>query len=108
MSPDAVHSPLKLAAAKGARAASSSAAWQEIRNPSWDHVWQSALRALHPWRFFGVHFFPQDQQNESNFDQANLVLHKLLWFCQKEKSPNFSEVFYEFLQHCKQQFCSSY
>jgi hypothetical protein len=55
-----------------------------------------------------AHSFPQDQQTQSNFDQAIVVLRKLLWSCQKAKSQKFSEVFHEFLQHAKPQLCSTY
>src|SRR3984885_9561331 len=44
---------MRLSVLKGARAASSSAAWQEIRVPRWAEVWLPALRA---WVRFAVHF----------------------------------------------------
>jgi hypothetical protein len=37
---------MRLSLLKGARAASSSAAWQEIRVPGWAEVWLPALRAF--------------------------------------------------------------
>src|ERR1700684_3760618 len=43
---------MRLSLLKGARAASSSAAWQEIRVPGWAEVWLPALRA---WVRFAVH-----------------------------------------------------
>src|ERR1700733_5665043 len=43
---------MRLSLLKGARAASSSAAWQEIRVPGWAEVWLPALRA---WIRFAVH-----------------------------------------------------
>jgi hypothetical protein len=35
--------------------------WRAVAGPdeSWADVWRSALRALHPWRFFAVSFLPQ-------------------------------------------------
>src|SRR6202042_2506740 len=44
---------MRLSLLKGARAASSSAAWQEIRVPGWAEVWLPALRA---WIRFAVHW----------------------------------------------------
>jgi hypothetical protein len=44
---------MRLSLLKGARAASSSAAWQEIRVPGWADVWLPALRA---WIRFEVYF----------------------------------------------------
>ena len=44
---------MRLSLLKGARAASSSAAWQEIRVPGWAEVWLPALRA---WVRFEVYF----------------------------------------------------
>src|ERR1700733_10617112 len=43
---------MRLSLLKGARAASSSAAWQEIRVPGWAEVWVQALRA---WVRFAFH-----------------------------------------------------
>jgi hypothetical protein len=47
---------MRLSLLKGARAALSSDAWQEIRVPGWADVWQSALQASHSHRLLPCHF----------------------------------------------------
>ena len=60
---------MRLSLLKGARAASSSAAWQEIRVPGWADVWLPALRA---WVRFEVYFRVPTQTLTSSFPRINV------------------------------------
>jgi hypothetical protein len=53
---------MRLSLLKGARAASSSGAWQEIRVPGWADVLATGPPGSHPWRFLQCRFFLNVQQ----------------------------------------------